>query len=366
MNCSIVGTGYTCNRQLFAIKKPHISSKISDSIEKVKPKKKKRKRELNCGEEKTILHHKLHSPFITAAYQELRAAFNIFSDGNHNVAHHPLANVPFNWSEKLNEKAASVKWLQPLSLERSTHLSINIINQPVCNVSDEACLLKLHSSEYVIPAKSQFILSDFSSIENLTNEGTLYDLIVIDPPWENKSAKRCKRYDWLPHWELLKIPVADLIEIRGFVVVWLTNKPKYLEFVREQLFVKWNVQEVALWHWIKVTSSCELTFPMDSPHKKPYEPFIIGRRLLEHSLHTNEEELCNTFPNEKIICSVPSALHSQKPPLNDVFMKFLPVQPNCLELFARSLVPHWTSWGNETIKFQDIQYFQKEDTTTKT
>ena len=25
---------------------------------------------------------------------------------------------------------------------------------------------------------------------------------------------------------------------------------------------------------------------------------------------------------------------------------------NCLEMFARNLVPGWTSWGNEVLKFQ--------------
>lgn len=29
----------------------------------------------------------------------------------------------------------------------------------------------------------------------------------------------------------------------------------------------------------------------------------------------------------------------------------------CLELFARNLQPGWTSWGNEVLKFQHMDYF---------
>lgn len=31
----------------------------------------------------------------------------------------------------------------------------------------------------------------------------------------------------------------------------------------------------------------------------------------------------------------------------DVFRKYLPQDAACIELFARNLLPNWTSWGNE-------------------
>jgi len=31
----------------------------------------------------------------------------------------------------------------------------------------------------------------------------------------------------------------------------------------------------------------------------------------------------------------------------DILASYLPENPQCLELFARNLLPGWTSWGNE-------------------
>lgn len=41
----------------------------------------------------------------------------------------------------------------------------------------------------------------------------------------------------------------------------------------------------------------------------------------------------------------------------DVLKPYIGSEPKCLELFARSLLPGWTSWGNEVLKFQHSSYF---------
>ncbi|KAI4806853.1 hypothetical protein KUCAC02_017647 [Chaenocephalus aceratus] len=61
--------------------------------------------------------------------------------------------------------------------------------------------------------------------------------------------------------------------------------------------------------------------------------------------------------DQRLIVSVPSALHSQKPSLSEVLKPYLGAEAKCLELFARSLLPGWTSWGNEVLKFQHTSYF---------
>jgi len=33
----------------------------------------------------------------------------------------------------------------------------------------------------------------------------------------------------------------------------------------------------------------------------------------------------------------------------DILSKYLPKEKQCLELFARNLLPGWTSWGNEVM-----------------
>jgi len=43
-----------------------------------------------------------------------------------------------------------------------------------------------------------------------------------------------------------------MLRENGLVVVWVTNKQKYLEFVRDELFPHWGLKLVAHWHWVKV------------------------------------------------------------------------------------------------------------------
>ena len=78
-----------------------------------------------------------------------------------------------------------------------------------------------------------------------------------------------------------------------------------------------------------MTNKGEYVFDLNSTHKKPYEPIIIGRYSESYKQENSavdatceirstdsqsEEE--SVFPFHKVICSTPSVLHSRKPPLN--------------------------------------------------
>lgn len=68
------------------------------------------------------------------------------------------------------------------------------------------------------------------------------------------------------------------------------------------------------------------------------------------------------LPDRKLIVSVPSALPSRKPPLLDVVKRYIHGTPvSCLELYARYLLPDTYSIGNQVIKFQCAEYFEKCD-----
>lgn len=41
----------------------------------------------------------------------------------------------------------------------------------------------------------------------------------------------------------------------------------------------------------------------------------------------------------------------------DILKSFLPENPKCLEIFARYLLPEWTSWGLEVLKFQHLSLY---------
>jgi len=179
-----------------------------------------------------------------------------------------------------------------------------------------------------------------------------YDLIVIDPPWENRSVHRGSKYQTLPNFTFFSLPVGQLLHKRSIVAVWVTNRQKLLHFVKNELLPHWNLQYVAAWHWLKVTDSGEMVVPIDSVHKKPFETLIIGVPV-----GTLDDSAVRRLQAHKTIISSPS-VHSRKPILEDLFKEFLPENAKCLELFARGLLPGWTSWGNEVVKFQNVNFFE--------
>ncbi|KFO06229.1 Methyltransferase-like 4, partial [Balearica regulorum gibbericeps] len=231
------------------------------------------------------------------------------------------------------------------------------------NSSNCAKIVVLMGQKYLVPPKSSFLLSDISCLQPLLNYKKKYDVIVIDPPWENKSVKRSNRYSYLSSWQIKQIPVPALAAPNCLVVTWVTNRQKHLRFVKHELYPYWSVKTLAEWHWVKVTRTGEFVLPLDSLHKKPYEVLVLGRVQggEEEALRKSEDVL--PIPEHKLIVSVPCSLHSHKPPLTAVLAEFIKPDVECLELFARNLQPGWTSWGNEVLKFQHIDYFtllQKE------
>jgi hypothetical protein len=50
-----------------------------------------------------------------------------------------------------------------------------------------------------------------------SQEGSRYSLVVMDPPWENASARRSKAYNTLPARELLRLPLPSLLDKVGAV-----------------------------------------------------------------------------------------------------------------------------------------------------
>lgn len=182
-------------------------------------------------------------------------------------------------------------------------------------------------------------------------------MIVMDPPWVNKSAKRLRTYDYLDENDFKSISVGSLTKSGSLIVVWVTNNSRLKTFVETELFPAWEVEKKAEWTWIKVTKSGAPIYDFHSPHKKPYETIIFARR--------SQPDKAKRIPDGKIIVSVPSALHSQKPCLKNILKRFLPENPKCLELFARNLTPGWTSWGLEVAKMQNDILFEVEKTPEK-
>lgn len=225
------------------------------------------------------------------------------------------------------------------------------------NNSNCAKIVVLMGQKYLVPPRSSFLLSDISCLQPLLNYKKKYDVIVIDPPWENKSVKRSNRYSYLSSWQIKQIPVSMLAAPDCLVVTWVTNRQKHLRFVKDELYPHWSVKTLAEWHWVKITRYGEFVLPLDSFHKKPYEVLILGRVQGNIKEARRKSEDLLPVPEHKLIVSIPCSLHSHKPPLTAVLAEFIKPDVECLELFARNLQPGWTSWGNEVLKFQHIDYF---------
>ena len=108
--------------------------------------------------------------------------------------------------------------------------------------------------------------------------------------------------------------------------------------------------------------------------KKTYETLILG-------YSGDESRFATLKDTSKIICSVlsfshfflwlnllslqiPALIHSVKPALHPMFQTLIdfpkPDQDRCLELYARNLLPNFTSLGNEVKHIRSMFFFREE------
>ncbi|XP_028404623.1 methyltransferase-like protein 4 isoform X2 [Dendronephthya gigantea] len=344
-------------------------------------KKRKRKRSPNSGEIAAWEHHEQIRGKILSGIESLSKSeewsnyftLNAPPERDPNAENGCLqALFHYNdFNEAVSETVLNHHHSILFPAEDVSYNNSDVVNRLVTNGKDDSMLMSIGDAKYILPANSKFVLSDVSYFcKDFTKDtgNSKYNMIVIDPPWENKSAKRGSKYSFLPLWEIKRLPIPELACDKALVIVWVTNKQKYRRFVIDELFPSWSCKFIAEWYWVKVTRKGEMVFDLDSTHKKPYEPIIIGRFVISDSnnepdcseaekQYNNKKEVNakidreiseTRIDNDRIICSVPCSLHSRKPPLNDIFREYLPKDAACIELFARNLLPNWTSWGNES------------------
>jgi len=241
--------------------------------------------------------------------------------------------------------------LDTIHTDKQTGEDQSLFHCLVHSKPDKNTIVSLHQRRFILPQNSSFIMSHIDGLKAYSSAVShKFQFIVIDPPWENKSVKRKKTYNTLTNYDLFKLPVKDLAAEGSLIALWCTNKPSQHIFVKEKLLPAWGFTAVSTWYWVKVTKSGTPIRPFGVEGKKPYEKMLIAAR-------TGVESPIN-IPPQGILISVPSLLHSSKPPLIDLVRKWLPEKPRCLELFARNLLPNFTSWGNEVLRHQDMDYYE--------
>ena len=237
---------------------------------------------------------------------------------------------------------------------RTNFASLNdLANNMVFNVQPTTATINVTAAgNFAIPPRSTFLPASlglgfpvFSASRELFSPNDIgFDLILMDPPWSNRSARHAGAYKMQenqaqdPFEQALRV-VKSFIAPKGCVAVWVTNKSSIrARVIKSFLSLGYHLQEH--WLWIKVTSHGEPVTQLDGVWRRPYETLLLLR-----------EEGQFGQPECKVIAAVPD-LHSRKPCLKMLFDKLLPPGYRALELFARSLTAGWWSWGDEVLKFQ--------------
>lgn len=215
------------------------------------------------------------------------------------------------------------------------------------NDASQPQIVTIQERQYVLPPKSEYKVLDMGQfVDSVANR--TFDLIIMDPPWENKHVKRSRdSYNMVTNESIKQLPVNQLLDKNGYLVVWVTNSSRHLLAVEEWLD-HWNLTKCAELYWLKVTNYGQPICPFDHPHKKPYETIVIA----SHSI--------NKMPTGQTVVSVPCAVHSHKPCLLKVLEHLDIGTDNALELFGRYLLPNCTTMGNQALKLQDLEYFDRQ------
>lgn len=211
-------------------------------------------------------------------------------------------------------------------------------------------------TSHVIPSDANYtqgLLQD--TRDTFCDAAPKFDLILMDPPWPNRSARRKKgSYDTAnTATEIRKllsaIPVPTHLTDDGLVAIWITNRPSILDLMTSPtgLIAQWGLELVTEWTWLKVTASGEPLFPIDSAWRKPWEKLLIAKRR-------GAPKLDNLSP--RTIVAVPD-LHSRKPNMRGLFNQIFGPHHRGLEVFARHLTSGWWSWGDQVLLFQESHHW---------
>nr|KAJ3423176.1 hypothetical protein HK105_000991 [Polyrhizophydium stewartii] len=122
--------------------------------------------------------------------------------------------------------------------------------------------VNIGGSLFKIPPSSTFLVSDFGFLPTLC-KGKRFSAVLLDPPWPNKSVERSGSYDHMDCWQLKRIPIAKITDAGAIIAVWVTNKQKVHDLVKNRLFPAWGVELAAEWMWLKVSSQGEPVVPLD-------------------------------------------------------------------------------------------------------
>ncbi|KAL8779252.1 MAG: hypothetical protein Q9213_007024 [Squamulea squamosa] len=248
----------------------------------------------------------------------------------------------------------------------------DLVNRVVGNPFAPPLLVHIVKQDrrYSIPPFSTFMLSKIGQreashfsrmITKLLPEPSLsaapgqFDFILLDPPWDNRSARRSKTYSTLRKAD--EDPLCVVKEMLGkhlapgaLIACWITNKASSRDAAL-QAFDSWGVELIEEWAWLKITIHGEPICDMAGLIRRPYEIVLIGRTVDLTIDRSNSFNAPNSTV-KRLIVGVPD-LHSRKPCLKELIEPMMRDKSSyrALEIFARNLTAGWWSWGDEVLKY---------------
>lgn len=212
-----------------------------------------------------------------------------------------------------------------------------------------------------IPDEAEYRVGPIQELSQvLAQQAPVFDLVILDPPWPNRSARRKTRShdyrtvanladmdDLLSH-----IPLKSRLSANGLVGFWVTNSSSVLDFMTNPssgFFPSHDLEPVAEWTWVKITAKGEPVYDVESMWRKPWEKLLIAKKVGAPT---------RSMLRPRTILAVPD-LHSRKPNLRGLFEDMLGPRFKGLEVFARNLTAGWWSCGDEPLLFQQPQHWEQ-------
>ena len=193
----------------------------------------------------------LESEFVRKKFEKIKVSIQDFFD-------------PPPTSEVVRENNRNLRKIVS-ELQQSSNFQIGQCSGE--NNSDICQKIKIGETKFVIPPKSRYFVDDLINFDSNIFEQK-FDLILMDPPWENKHVKRVNErdrkkarklgYDLLSTDSmstlLSNVVVKCLTPVSGLVLIWCTNSEKQQKAILDWS-KNWKLQLKAKWFWLKVSQS---------------------------------------------------------------------------------------------------------------
>ena len=122
------------------------------------------------------------------------------------------------------------------------------------------------------------------TIATKVNNGSLFDALIVDPPWkfasENPSRGAATKYEKLTDGEILSIPLGDIV-VHGFIFVWTIPS-------RDDLVLRWiknqGFKYVDRITWVKMNEKQLVVSSIGHHFSKSKEEVIVAKRGMYHQM----------------------------------------------------------------------------------